>query len=328
MVAAYDFVNANKLFCFNFVTLSGEPKDQESPFTAFLSFTSYVLHHAYRSARATHYGLLNLVVLRILVEDQVLCKSICSEENKTSVRLCRQRPPFLPLVAAERPVAASILDIIADAINHNLRRRLDIDLYISCIHVIQRVLVYLTHARTRLLYHWSLLWQTLLSLLRFLTTYASDLIAQNANINLLITPLVNTITLAVSSGDTFLPSPASYDDLFYKLVETGDFLTRFKSAYNGQLQTPGSSSATASIDVLIKVSTHYHNLLEAEKGKGRMGKSMSPREVNKIIRQGYETLTIPPVDGLDNLQKFREGEERGMLKKVTRIAVEDARRLL
>ncbi|SLM33406.1 Domain of unknown function DUF1741 [Lasallia pustulata] len=328
LVATYDFVNANKLFCFNFITLPGELRDQESPFSAFLSFTSYLLHHAYRSPRATLYGILNLVILRILVEDQVLCKSVCSEENKISVRLCRQRPPFLPLIAGERPVAAFMLDIVVDAINHNLRRRLDIDLYMSCIHVIQRLLVYSIHTQTRLPYHWSLLWQTLHSLLRFLTTYASDLITQNSSINLLITPLINTITLAVSSGDAFLPNSASYDDLVYKLVESGDFLTRFKSAYKAQLQTYGGNSATTPIDALINVSTHYHNLLEAEKGKGRMGKNMSPREVNKIIRQGYETLAIPLVEGLDNLEIFREGEERGMLKKVTRMAVEDARRLL
>ena len=132
----------------------------------------------------------------------------------------------------------------------------------------------------------------------------------------------------MSSGDAFLPNSASYDDLVYKLVESGDFLTRFKSAYKAQLQTYGGNSATTPIDALINVSTHYHNLLEAEKGKGRMGKNMSPREVNKIIRQGYETLAIPLVEGLDNLEIFREGEERGMLKKVTRMAVEDARRLL
>lgn len=268
------------------------------------------------------------MILRIFVEDQALCKSVCSEGNKTSVRLCRQRPPFLPLVTSERPVAAFVLDTIVDAINHNLRRRLDIDLYISCIHVIQRLLVYLTHARTRLAYHWAILWQALLSLFRFITTYASDLITQNSRINLLLTPLINTITLAVSSGDTFLPDPASYDDLFYKLVETGDFLTRFKTTYHNQLQTNGSNATTSPIDALINVSTHYHNLLEAEKGKGRMGRNLSPREVNKVIRQGYESLIIPQVEGLNDLEKFREGEERGMLKKVTRIAVEDARRLL
>lgn len=268
------------------------------------------------------------MILRILVEDQVLCKSMCSEGNKPSVPLCRQRPPFLPLVASERPVAALILDIIVDAINHNLRRRLDVDLYVSCIHVIQRLLVYLTHAQTRLDYHWSVLWQALLSLLRFITIYASDLIAQNPRTDLLITPLINTITLAVSSGDAFLPDPASYDDLFYKLVETSDFLTRFKTAYNKQLPTHGSNATTSPIDALINVSSHYHNLLEAEKGKGRMGRNLSPREVNKVIRRGYETLTILPVEGLDDLDRFREGEERGMLKKVTRVAVEDARRLL
>jgi hypothetical protein len=40
LLATYDFVHANKLFCFNFVTLPAE-KGLEAPISSFLSVTSY-----------------------------------------------------------------------------------------------------------------------------------------------------------------------------------------------------------------------------------------------------------------------------------------------
>jgi len=302
--------------------------------SAFLSYTSYILHHAYRSSRATLYGLLNILIIRIIVEDLGLCKNLCSSEHLLSVRLCRQRQPFLPVTSRPRPAAAAILDILIDTINHNLRRQLDISLYISTIGLVHRLLSYLSFTRTRLVYHWSLLWQTLLSFLRFLTTYAPSLAMQDPDLPLLINPFLATLALAVTSGDSFLPDPAAYDDLFYKLVETGDHLNRFKKAFELHLRTPEPLTAVpvgpiaAPIDILIKVSAHYHDLVEAEKGKGRMSNNLSPREVSKVIRQGYETLSVPAMDGLDRWVKFREGDERGMLKRVARMAVEDTKKLL
>ncbi|KAL9023611.1 MAG: hypothetical protein Q9196_007092, partial [Gyalolechia fulgens] len=89
LLATYDFISANKVFCVNLVTASPEPKT-ESPFSAFLSLTSYILHHAHRSPRATLYGLLNLTTLRILIEDRTLCTKLFDPTLSTPVRLCRQ----------------------------------------------------------------------------------------------------------------------------------------------------------------------------------------------------------------------------------------------
>lgn len=146
------------------------------------------------------------------------------------------------------------------------------------------------------------------------------------------------LALAVSAGDGFLPDPAAYDDFFYKLVEAGHYLPRFKQAFNLQDPTTTSSvipnsigaggATTSPIDLLIQVSTHYHDLLETEKGKGRMGSNLSPREVGKVIRQGHETLGLPPMDGLERWDRWREGDEKGMLKKVARVAVADTAKLL
>ena len=322
------------MFCINFLSCPNNPRTQEAPFSAFLSYTSYILHHAYRSPRATLYGLLNILTIRIIVEDLALCKTLCDAENPCSVRLCRQRQPYLPIAPKPRPAAASILDILIDTLNHNLRRHLDIQLYISTVGLIHRLVSYLTFTRTRFSYHWSLLWQTLLSLLRFLTTYAPSLTVQDPDLPLLINPLLATLALVVTSGDSFLPDPAAYDDFFYKLVETGDYLNRFKKAFGSHLTTPEAAGANfngstiAPIDILIRVSAHYHGLVDEEKGKGRMSNNLSPREVSKVIRQGYESLSLPTMDGLDRWDRFKEADGRNMLKRVTRSVVEDTKKTL
>jgi hypothetical protein len=150
-----------------------------------------------------------------------------------------------------------------------------------------------------------------------LTTYEAD-IKSNYRSTEMISLLVNLLAFALSSGESFLPDPASYDDLFYKLVETGDILTKFRDAY-------GLSSQTGSMQILINVSSHYQTLLEGE-GKGRR-KHLSPQEVSTVIKQGYETLSIEASEGLDRWEKYREANYKSLLKRVARATVEDAKSL-
>ncbi|KAE8452866.1 hypothetical protein EG329_013138 [Mollisiaceae sp. DMI_Dod_QoI] len=319
LLATYDFAHANKLFCFNFVSLPAE-KGIEAPISSFLSLTSYFLQHAHSSLRTTLYSHLNLLILRLFIEDQILCKRICSEESKVSVRLCRQRQPYLPLVRGERILAATILDTVIDGINHNLRRRLDVELYILCVGTILRIISHLSRSRTRLHYHWSELFRSLLSLVRFLTTYTADLKHSN-HIETLLDDLVNLIALSLSAGEAFLPSPAAYDDLFYKLVETGETLVKFRDNYDL------SKRPTSSIETLISVSTHYNQLL-ADGASGRRGKQLTSAQVAGVIKQGYETLSIQAKEGLDSWEKYREADKRNFLKKMARAAVNDVKNLI
>lgn len=225
--------------------------------------------------------------------------------------------------------------------------------------------------KIRLTYHWSELWRTLLSLMRFLTTYATDL-TSNPKINILTSSLADLLAFCVSGGDTFLPDPASYDDLFYKLVETGPVLTKFRDVYafNQPTPTPGPSSAAAasaasphpdaahpalhaaSINTLLSVSSHFYSLLFHSEGGNSTNaasvtpspkpdgeptpvalpaikkKNLSPREVHRIIKQGYDTLSIQPPEGISAWSRWRETEWKSELKKAARCAVDDARLLV
>ncbi|EAW10514.1 ARMH3 family protein [Aspergillus clavatus NRRL 1] len=354
LLPTYDFANANKLFGHHLINSSPDKESEESPFASFLSVTSYILQHAYRTPRVSHYAELNLFTLRILSEDSSLCKQLCSDTEKRKVRLCRQRQPYLPLVTEERVLATVIFDIMIDTISHNLRRRLDANIYSHSIAILLRLLTYLSMNKIRLSYHWSELWRTLLSLMRFLTTYASDL-SSIPNTETLATSLVDLVAFCVSAGDTFLPDPASYDDLFYKLVETGPIITKFRDVYC--LKHPTSSTSKipdptistskdihiAAIDTLISVSTHFYTLLfnpdknvdagaktdgEATPIPAARKKNLSPREVHRIIKQGYDTLSIQPPEGLSAWTRWRETDWKTELKRAARCAVEDARQLV
>lgn len=259
------------------------------------------------------------MVFRLLIEDVMVCKRICNDESKAYVRLCRHRPPYLPLVKDERVLAASFLDCMIDGINHNLRRRLDVSLYTLCLGILLRIISYLSRSKTRLAYHWSEFFRSLLSLVRFLATYTSDL-KDLTHINTLLDHVVNLLALSLSAGEAFLPTPAAYDDLFYKIVESGEVLTRFKENY--ALQNRKSNS----IDTLISVSTHYKQLLP-EGGGGSKTKmkpnNLTTHQVTEIIKQGYETLSIQAKEGLDTWDNFREADERTLLKRMARASVGD-----
>ncbi|KAK0667093.1 hypothetical protein QBC41DRAFT_324596 [Cercophora samala] len=317
LLATYDFAHANKLFSLELV--AGSPAE-DSPFASFISLTSYLLQHAHLSSRTTLYCHLNLMVFRLLIEDPVLCKRMCSDESKVPVRLCRQRSPYLPLVRSERVVATAVMDTMIDAINHNLRRRLDVGLYTLCVGILLRIISYMSRSRTRLQYHWADLFRSLLGLIRFLTTYASDLKGLS-HINTLLDHVVNLLALGLSAGETFLPTPAAYDDLFYKVVETGEVLVKFRDTYGL------ANRASNSIDTLVSVSIHYKEMLgtdgsKATKGK-RTGGQLTSLQVAEVIKQGYETLSIQAKEGLDSWEKYREADERTLLKKMGRQAVGD-----
>jgi hypothetical protein len=315
----YSFVQANKLFASILATIAAKPK-LEAPFAAFLSLTSYLTHHAHRSVRSTHYALLNLLSLRIMIEDQVLVKRLCSGEIKVSVRLCRQRAPYLPLITTDRMPVSATLDICTDAISHNLRRRLDVHLFSLAIGLILRIVSYLGRSKTRLQHHWSYLWGALMSFVRFLTQYSTDLAHQGYIRDQVSLPLTNVIAYCLSTGDNFLPNPGSYDDLFYKLIEIGPTLSKFRDAYF----VTAKDGQDRSINILMSVTTHYHDLLQAQHGKKV---HQSPAAVQAIIKQGYETLDIESNEDLGQWEKWREISWKAELKRIIRTVVEDGRKI-
>ena len=331
LLPTYSFIYSNKLFASIFISTSSQTS-KETPIAAFLSLASYLSHHAYRSDRCLRYTILSLLTIQSLVEDAVNIKRLSSDQSKTSIRLCRQRAPSSPLITSDRTPASATLDICSDLISHNLRRRLDIPLYSLTIGIILRISTQLSHNKTRLQHHWSYLWATLFSLMRFLTQYAKDLSSVTEIQSQLCAPLTQLIAFCLSAGDTFLPNPSDYDDLFYKLIEVGTpLLTRFRDSYfppPNTTNTPKApshshpASSPASIRILISVCTHYSSLVASQS----QTRKITPHAVQEVIKQGYETLSIEGGEGLAEWEAWREkGPWKAEVKRLVRTVVEDVR---
>lgn len=225
----------------------------------------------------------------------------------------------MPLPTTQQSYAAAVLDLLTDSINHNLRKRLDTKLYIQGVTVLWRLLTHLAKSRTKLNYHWAELWRSLLSFVRFLNTYEGEL-KTLPRVSELVDALVDVLTLALTTGEAFLPDASAYDDFFYKLVESGEALTKLRDLF--VLAKPNE---TSNINTLIGVSKHYQELIESQRAKKE---HLGPRDVSQIIKQGYETLSIEAKEGLEQVEKYREADHKAELKKIARVAVADAAALV
>lgn len=339
MLATYSFTQANNIFATQLIS-TDKDEDLESRLAAFLSVSSYLCHHAFRSTRIEHYSLLTLFTIRVLIDDSVITKRLSSAETKVSARLARQRPPHLPYITTSRIPATIIFDIITDALSHNLRKRLSIPLYSTTLSILHVLITQLSNTRSRLAHHWSYIWLSLVSLLRFLTTYASDLLAtsrlQDLQVHIL-TPLTSILTFSLLHGDNFLPDPPSYDDLFYKLLELDASLPKFSSAYSIP-SLPPTAKLRRATEALTSISGHYASLLSQSKKKVHQ----SPKEIQKLIGEGHETLgeVVDNISvsgssrggvgvevGFGCTEKWKEGMWKTEIKRVIRTVIDDARLL-
>lgn len=189
------------------------------------------------------------------------------------------------------------------------------------------MLTFLSRTRVRLTYHWAELWRTLLSLLRFLQTYPAEISAL-PNIHAPVDALLNILAFAISSGESFLPDAASYDDLFYKIVEAASASEGKEDVFavlSKHFAIASRPSANSALTMMAKLNAHYKSMLEEQKGRK---KNLAPGDVSKIIKQGYETLDLQAADSWGGWEKFREVERKTLLKRAARFAVADVRGLL
>ncbi|CAK5280589.1 unnamed protein product, partial [Mycena citricolor] len=100
---------------------------ESSPPATLISLSSYVLTHASStsSPRAIGYANLCLNILLCLVQNNGVLIAF-SQPSDEKIRLCRQRPPVLPVPGPKRPPLCAILDCCVLWLRHNLHKRLEV----------------------------------------------------------------------------------------------------------------------------------------------------------------------------------------------------------
>jgi hypothetical protein len=90
---------------------------------------------------------------------------------------------------------------------------------------------------------------------------------------------------------------------------------------------------SAAMTTLLSVCKHYQSLL-SEHQKTSKSRHLSSEEVTRVIKQGYDSIQIAPsspqaaahVEGAGG--RYKEGDFRGILKKIGRICIADGSILL
>ncbi|RWS27295.1 UPF0668 protein C10orf76-like protein, partial [Leptotrombidium deliense] len=147
-----------------------------------------------------------------------------------------------------------------------------------------------------------------IALLKYITVNESDLL-KKSNIFELAYQTVNIFNLFITYGDTFLPSPQSYDDLYYEIIRMH---TIFDNLYAFALRHSSTEGATyretaarlANSLINIKaIIAHFNSKIDTWSAANQVF-PLTEEQVLEVIRNNYDTLTLKLQDGLDLYETY------------------------
>merc|ERR1711953_873243 len=170
--------------------------------------------------------LLAFSILTLIAEDQYANTFIHDSSVQFRLRLHRAPLRHRPIKSQDintipaSTFAAWILELCSEFIVSHLMKSFPIDLHVLSLGIIHRLLIYQKRTKCRLDYDWRTLWETLIHLLRFITTNENSLIRQfsHQKINKIIVSALIIINTFITYGDIILQTTVKYDELYYELI--------------------------------------------------------------------------------------------------------------
>lgn len=375
-LATYEFINSNKVYARLLLECPESSVEAlvspNPPFANFLSLCTYLFQNQHKNQRAALYSRLNLLILRLLVEapsSSLVTSLLLSDERRTKcIHVCQQRSPKIPNEGDSngRLLIEGLLDAVLCAIRYNMKRGLDLDMYILAFTILFQSIHLLRSSKVGLNYHWSELWKSIFSLIKFINSHppgvsnGSESIPESTDSNDFIT-LGRLITLVLASalihGDVIFAEPSQYDDLLYKLMESSQSFEKFGALFPSLIASPSMSVLKAAINHYstlfnsssdAKIKPSFFSLKSQEPATITTMGDLTPQKVGEILRQGYQTLSLhqyvtkgnnnaPSLSGsdqsqasfllYDQLPQFNENEERLFLKRMSKQVIADVQQL-
>ncbi|XP_039282557.1 armadillo-like helical domain-containing protein 3 [Nilaparvata lugens] len=295
----------------SFITLTNEPSNL---LVTFFQYCSIVMQDTKCEASMNTVKLC-FVILRCIAEDQY-ANSLMHDVNLTfRVALHHMPMRMRPLPAKgtsdkpSQPLASTLIELLVEFIMSHMMRRLPLEQYLQCVGCLHRLLCYQKRTRVRLLYPWKELWAALITLLKFILTNEAHLV-KKMNIFMLSLQVVNIFNLFITYGDTFLPSPSSYDELYYEIIRMHTvfdniYSVAFRySTIEGEYKDTALRLTNSLINVRAIIS-HFTPKIDAWLANQGLS-TPSESEILEVVRQNYDSLTLKLQDSLDQYERYSE----------------------
>ncbi|XP_028403194.1 armadillo-like helical domain-containing protein 3 [Dendronephthya gigantea] len=283
----------------------------------FLTYSSIVLVNIKGDNGASH-AKLCFIILTCIAEDQYANAFLHDTNITFSVPLYKvhmhHRSGYADTASPSRPLACALLDLMVEFVVGHMTKNLQTDLYSKAFGIIQRTLCYQKRCRVRLSYSWNNLWTALMNFLKFILTNETVLLPR-VNIFHLAGKVVSVFNLFITYGDTFLPSPTCYDELYYEIIRVHQIFDnlysmalRYSSSTNGNENKHSKHSANTLAGSLVNIRAiinHFSPKIDSWAAVNHLS-SMTSEQVLDVIRGNYDTLTLKLQDNLDNYEKYVE----------------------